>query len=415
MNSIVIFGGILVYILILTVRYRVSPFITLISAAFIYGILDGNNPAVLYQGIVSGAAKIFQVLAIMVFCGVCIAHMIRRSGYIDTIVDDISRIMKNPADTAGIGGFILSLPLMCCNTAFVLIAPVIEQTVGKKSASPYLYIAAIASIISFVLIYPSPAVVPVMVTLLPSLADPWALDLVLIPVAVIMLVLLLLYARKKTGGLESEVRIPLKKHSRVKAWAPVITPFLLAGLGLLIPAISFFSIISIALFCGLLVAMVSVGKEARDIGIHDGTKYAGLIMFDLCGAGAFGAVIAAGSFPQEVYWFVSGFIPALFLPFILAAALQAASGSRVVSAATTAEILAKASDFPDIQPAALVLMIAGGSCMVSFVSDPYFWLVKRFTGDETTGVINNYTLPLAGIGLIIGFSGVIIQILSGYL
>jgi hypothetical protein len=48
-------------------------------------------------------------------------------------------------------------------------------------------------------------------------------------------------------------------------------------------------------------------------------------------------------------------------------------------------------------------MIAGGSCMVSFVSDPYFWLVKRFTGDETTGVINNYTLPLAGIGLIIGF------------
>ena len=76
----------------------------------------------------------------------------------------------------------------------------------------------------------------------------------------------------------------------------------------------------------------------------------------------------------------------------------------VVSAATTAEILAKASDFPDIQPAALVLMIAGGSCMVSFVSYPYFWLVKRFTGDETTGVINNYTLPLAGIGLIIGFS-----------
>lgn len=132
MNSIVIFGGILVYILILTVRFRISPFITLISAAFIYGILDGNDPSVLYQVIVSGAAKIFQVLAIMVFCGVCIAHMLRRSGYIDTIVDDISRIMKSPENTAGIGGFILSLPLMCCNTAFILIAPVIERTVGKK-------------------------------------------------------------------------------------------------------------------------------------------------------------------------------------------------------------------------------------------------------------------------------------------
>lgn len=415
MNSLLIFIGILVYILIFTVRYRISPFITLISAAFIYGILDGNNPAVLYQIIISGAAKIFQILAIMVFCGVCIAHMLRRSGYIDTIVDDISRIMKNPADTAGIGGFILSLPLMCCNTAFVLIAPVIEQTVGKKSAAPYLYIAAIASIISFVLIYPSPAVVPVTVTLLPTLTDPWALDLVLVPVAGIMLILLLFCARRKTRDLEIAERVCKPTHSRIKAWAPVITPFLLAGLGLLIPALSFFSIISVALFCGLLVAMVTVGKDARDIGIHDGTKYAGLIMFDLCGAGAFGAVIAAGSFPSEVFSLVSGAIPALFLPFILAAALQAASGSRVVSAATTAQILAKATDFPDLQPTALILMIAGGSCMVSFVSDPYFWLVKRFTGDETTGVIHNYTLPLAGIGLLIGFAGVLVQVISGYL
>ena len=144
MSIILIFGGILLYILILTVRFRVSPFVTLISASFIYGILEGSDPVILYQIIISGAAKIFQLLAIMVFCGVCIAHMLRKSGYIDVIVDDISKIMKNPVDTAGVGGFILSLPLMCCNTAFVLIAPVIEQTVGKKTSTPYIYIGAMS-------------------------------------------------------------------------------------------------------------------------------------------------------------------------------------------------------------------------------------------------------------------------------
>ena len=415
MSIILIFGGILLYILILTVRFRVSPFVTLISASFIYGILEGSDPAILYQIIISGAAKIFQLLAIMVFCGVCIAHMLRKSGYIDVIVDDISKIMKNPVDTAGVGGFILSLPLMCCNTAFVLIAPVIEQTVGKKTSAPYLYIAAIASIISFVLIYPSPAVVPVIATLLPVLTDPWSLDIVLIPVAIIMLILLLFFARKKTRNLKPVKNTVISDHSRIKAWTPVLTPFILVGLGLLIPAFSFFSMISVALFCGMLVAMILVDKEARDTGVHDGTKYAGLIMFDLCGAGAFGAVIASGSFPEEVFTLVSGNIPALFLPFILAATIQAAAGSRVVSAATTAQILAKATSFSDLQPTALILMIAGGSCMISFVSDPYFWLVKRFTGDETAEVIHNYTLPLAGIGLLIGLAGVLIQILSGYL
>ena len=415
MSILLIFLGILIYILILTVRFKVSPFITLISASFIYGILEGNDTVILYQVITSGAAKIFQLLAVMVFCGVCIAHMLRKSGFIDTIVYDISRVMKNPVDTAGVGGFILSLPLMCCNTAFVLIAPVIKQTVGERVANPFLYIAAISSVISFVLIYPSPAVVPVIATLMPEFSDPWSLDITLIPVAMVMLVLIIFPGRRKTSDIKP-VRVPGRQnHSRMKVWAPVLTPFVLIGLGLLIPTLSFFSMISVALFCGMLVAMLAVGKEARNEGVHDGTKYAGLIMFDLCGAGALGAVIASGSFPEEVFTLVSGNVPALFLPFILAATIQVAAGSRVVAAATTVEILAKSDNFLLIEPTALVLMIAGGSCMASFVSDPYFWLVKRFTGDETEGVIRNYTLPLAGTGLVIGIAGLLVQTLSQYI
>lgn len=337
--------------------------------------------------------------------------MLRRSGHIDTIVYDISCVVKNPVDTAGIGGFILSLPLMCCNTAFVLIAPIIERTVGKEGKAPYLYVAAIGSIISFVLIYPSPAVVPVVTTLFSNLHDPWALNTILVPLAGLLLVLLLIYARVTGTILPQEKPCP-SGHPRLKAWAPIISPIILVGIGLIIPAVSFLSIISVALFAGLLVAMITVGKEAREIGMHEGTKYAGLIMFDLCGAGAFGAVIAAGSFPADIYTLISGSIPVIILPFILTAALQAASGSRVVSAATTAQIL-HAAGYPGIDPAALILMIAGGSCMVSFVSDPYFWLVRRFTGDETWGVIRNYTLPLAGIGILIGCAGIILQFISG--
>ncbi|HPP76839.1 hypothetical protein [Methanospirillum sp.] len=73
-----------------------------------------------------------------------------------------------------------------------------------------------------------------------------------------------------------------------------MTPCILAGLGLIIPAISYFSTISVALYYGLMIAMMTVEKEARQIGIHEGTKYTGLIVLDLSGAGAPGEVIVAG-------------------------------------------------------------------------------------------------------------------------
>jgi GntP family gluconate:H+ symporter len=38
---------------------------------------------------------------------------------------------------------------------------------------------------------------------------------------------------------------------------------------------------------------------------------------------------------------------------------------------------------------------------VSYVTDPYFWLVQRTTGDDVTTVVKNYTLPVALAGVVI--------------
>jgi GntP family gluconate:H+ symporter len=52
-----------------------------------------------------------------------------------------------------------------------------------------------------------------------------------------------------------------------------------------------------------------------------------------------------------------------------------------------------------IHPIPLILLIGGGSCIVSYVTDPYFWLVQRTTGDDVRTVVRNYTLPLALVGI----------------
>lgn len=62
----------------------------------------------------------------------------------------------------------------------------------------------------------------------------------------------------------------------------------------------------------------------------------------------------------------------------------------------------------DLPPLVFVLMIMAGTLVVSYVSDPFFWLVKRTTGDDTSTVVSNYTLPLAAAGVTILFISLMI-------
>jgi GntP family gluconate:H+ symporter len=65
----------------------------------------------------------------------------------------------------------------------------------------------------------------------------------------------------------------------------------------------------------------------------------------------------------------------------------------------TAEVLAGSAVVGAIHPVPLILLISAGSCIVSYVTDPYFWLVQRTTGDDIRTVVRNYTLPVAMVGI----------------
>jgi GntP family gluconate:H+ symporter len=119
-----------------------------------------------------------------------------------------------------------------------------------------------------------------------------------------------------------------------------------------------------------------------------------VILLDLCGAGAFGYVVAQSGLGQEIYR-LGHFLPALLLPFLLSAALQLAQGSRVVTATVATQILA---GYP-LPAVTLALLIASGAFMFSYVTDPYFWLIKSSTGASMKQTILGYTLPLSLLGL----------------
>ena len=167
--------------------------------------------------------------------------------------------------------------------------------------------------------------------------------------------------------------------------------------------------INFIMLVGAVTALALAPQQARLQGVSQGAQHAGMIIFDICGAGALGFVIVQSGFAQAALGQLTLFIPIIMVPFLLAALIETAQGSRVVTAVITAEVLAGSAVASAIHPVPLILLISAGSCIVSYVTDPYFWLVQRTTGDDVRTVVRNYTLPVALVGVFLFICAVFME------
>jgi GntP family gluconate:H+ symporter len=287
-----------------------------------------------------------------------------------------------------------------------------EQNPGKRNL--LLYLAAVGSIISYALVYPTPVVIPLFVAFSAGMS-PLFYDAVAVPLSLAALAGVLLYFRyrpvpdttaensKAPAGPEAELAAPTAAGSaggvHWRAWAPFIAILVTVPLALFVLQLSHISMINFIMLIGTVTALLLAPQPARLQGLSQGAKHAGIIIFDICGAGALGFVIVQSGFAQEALGQLTLLIPVILVPFLLAALIETAQGSRVVTAVITSEVLAGSAVASAIHPLPLILLISAGSCIVSYVTDPYFWLVQRTTGDDLRTVVRNYTLPVALVGI----------------
>jgi len=184
-----------------------------------------------------------------------------------------------------------------------------------------------------------------------------------------------------------------------RAWAPFIAIVASIPIALFVLNLSHMSMINFIMLIGAVTALALAPQTVRVQGLSQGAKHAGIIIFDICGAGALGFVIVKSGFAQAALGQLTLFIPIILVPFLFAALIETAQGSRVVTAVVSAEVLAGSAVVSAIHPIPLILLISAGSCIVSYVTDPYFWLVQRTTGDDIRTVVRNYTLPVALVGI----------------
>jgi GntP family gluconate:H+ symporter len=416
----------LTLITIVSLWYRISPFFTLIGGAVVFGILVGMTPDETMQGIITGIGKVFSAFGIIILCGAVIAKLLQEQNHVEGIIVDIRRCVKNSRIIAGISGYILSVPITCCITGYIMLIPILghlEKDIVKRNV--LLYLAAISGIISYALVYPTPVVIPLFDTFSGGM-NPIFFDAVSIPLSLALLGGILLYFRifhpdeknlKRTEPPSVSQQIMENRNETHEegihwhAWAPFIAILLSIPVAFLFLNLSHVSMINFIMLIGAVTAIILAPSSMRAPGLSQGAKHAGLIIFDICGAGALGFVIVKSGFAQIALNQLTLLIPIIFVPFILAALIETAQGSRVVTAVITAEVLAGSSVVDAIHPLPLILLISAGSCIVSYVTDPFFWIVQRTTGDDIKTVVKNYTIPIA----LAGFAIFIIALALDYL
>jgi gluconate:H+ symporter, GntP family len=377
---------------------RLGPFLSLVISAIAFGLMVGMGGELLGY-ITTGLARIFSSLAIAVFSGALLAEYLRRTESLERIVADLRRLADKSLAISGAAGYFISLPVMCSITAYMILEPVVSGLAKKGSAAgkQALFMTAACSIISFNLIYPS----PVMITLSTGL-DAAPRDLLTQGIPISLVLFAMAYILMKhffPEGMQAESREirtvrAAVKMSRLRAWAPLLLPIALILLGGGLPEKArILANPGMALLMGALLSLALEREKMQEL-IHVASRRSGVILLDLCGAGAFGYVVAQSGLGQEIFR-LGHFLPSLLLPFLVSAALQLSQGSRVVTAAVSAQILA---GYP-MPAVTIALLIASGAFMFSYVTDPYFWLIKSSTGASMKEATLGYTLPLSLLGL----------------
>ncbi|MBR1369047.1 hypothetical protein RJ53_05840 [Methanocalculus chunghsingensis] len=395
MDALPAFFICIIAITVATAYFRLPPFPVLFSAALLFGGLSGLDPGMVIHSASTGAGRVFAILGVAVWGGSIIAASLASGNGISRLLADLRTISGRPGLQAGLAGWLLAVPFMCAITPFLVLAPLFQRSSSDPVISARLLsIIAIGSVFSFVLIAPAPVMATLLQTLTPGV-DP-VINRITLPLSFLLLTAIILVLQRGISADPPDTGTPGK---RIPAWAPIATPVIIILAGFLIPGIGILGSLPIAFIAGAGVALLLMAPDLRKKAVNDGTKHAGVIIFDLCGAGAFGGVIAASSLPGDAIALLGMALPLVILPFFLAAIIQTAQGSRVVTAVITADLLS-ATTLPEFIPALpLLLMIAAGTMVISFASDPFFWLINRTTNDSVRGTFITFTLPLAGAGL----------------
>ncbi len=414
--ALVIFIVGVVAIVVLTARYRWHAFVTIYFITLMIGLAAGLKPENLVTTVVEGFGAMLGYTTIVATSGIIIGEFLDKTGAALTITQTILRLVGRARTSlaTAISGYILAIPVMCSDTAFIILSPVVRGLAAEAGLSvSFLSLAlAVGAYTSFKLIPPSPGPLAILTMFKADFAKTLALTFVMsLPVFAVGY----LWARRCTAGSvrqspDDSDELPLASQNLpgvAVSFLPMVVPVLLVVLkavadstlaeGALARTVVGFighPVVALPLGVGLLMLLNRrVGMEAMSKWTSDAIVRSASILLIVGAGGALGAVLQQTGVGDYLGTLMTETgLPGLLVPFLLAMMLKITQGSSLVTMFTTPAIVAPVLPSLGISPEIAVLSTCAGALAVVHVNDSFFWVVTRFAGMDVSEGYRSLTI-----------------------
>ena len=448
---IVCFVIAIILMILMISKFKVHPFLALMSISLVLAIVAGIDLSKIPAMIGVGFSGTFKSIGIVIIFGTIIGTVLEKTGAALKLADMVVKLVgqRRPELAMLIMGWVVGIPVFC-DSGFVVLNSIREALYKKISASPVAMSVALSGGLyaSHVFIPPTPGPIAAAGTL--GLGGNLLLVIIMGTVVSVPVLIAVYFFSKSiaksvtisdkeadatiTASYEELLNKFGKLPSGFLSIAPIIMPIIFMAVGsvvdvlakqgmldkaALLPKIFLFlgnPIIALAIgviFCVFLLAETKKMREFDHI-TNESLKIAGPILFITAAGGVLGNVITEAGFVNFIKENASTIKAiGIFFPFIISAVLKTAQGSSTVAIITTASIMGAFSAdnslmhtlgfTSEISAALCVMAIASGAMCVSHANDSYFWVVTNFskmTADQGYRTQTAMTFIMGIVGMI---------------
>lgn len=446
----------IVVIIVLILKFRINPVLSLVIGAAFLGLATGLGPAGTTDTILQGFGDIMLEIGLLIGWGVLMGAILNEMGAISQLVD---RLLKTfgPRGVPYALGLTLGTALQSIflDVLLVMSAPLakrIAPQLGRYGTAKMATAMAISLECGIVLMVPGVATVALAGLLKVPLGQMLLFGLLVIVPTIVISILIMntLLTRGLwkpetdeerdpagtgadpagvpddggqpigAGQAKPQSRVGLLPHNTstradrggrqphlVLMFAPMLLSLILIGGGALLdmagassPAVDFLATPVIALLLGLLgtsiVGRLTIGTKRVEKAVVSGFNESGQILL-LTGAGGSLAAVVATSGMGDVLakYFTSTTVAPLLVVWAIAAVLHVAVGSVSISAITAAGILAPVAPLLGLNPVLVALAAGAGSLFLVHVTSNTFWLLQSMLGQTTRGTLKSCSLGVS--------------------
>ena len=436
----------IIFIILLTVKFKVHPFFALIIACFITGLGVQLPFAEILTLIKNGFGDIMSKLAIIIVLGTTIGVLLEKNGSTNVMAASILKLVsqKRTSLALSVTGFIVGLPIFC-DSGYIVLSGISRSLIKKTGMTVATMSISLASGLYAVhcLLPPHPGATAAAATLEVDFGKLILYGILIAIPATLIGYWWAVYAGKKnlpavktnfatTNETNEDV---LAEPKPMLAFLPVVIPILLMALrsilmldknktGLLSDIFNIVGDPAIALAIGVLLAMLTGKNSPKDsaewrtkhslsLQLSSAVEKAGGILVIIGAGGAFGAVLAATNIGKHFEENLDLKMLGIWFPFLLTCLIKTAQGSSTVAIITASSIVLPLLPVLGLESEnaklLTVLAMGAGSMMISHSNDAYFWVISKFSDIDVRTMLRVHSIASVFMGSI---TMIVVYILS---